>query len=199
VAGKALTVNNSLTLAGTDGTTMTFPSTSATIARTDAANSFTGHQTVEGVTSTGATGTGKFVFDTSPLFTTDASSPKWRGTTAKVLVQGTGTGATQLAATQTTAPTCTASCGTSSSVAGTDTAGIVTMGGTGAPASGWVVTFNGTWASAPACVVQSALSTMVVGKMPIAVVTTTTTMTVTTNGTAPSTSDKYQFICVGTQ
>lgn len=64
--GKTATVNNSLTLAGTDSTTMTFPSTSATIARTDAANTFTGHQTIEGVTSTGATGTGKFVFDTAP-------------------------------------------------------------------------------------------------------------------------------------
>ena len=45
VNGKYLGVNNSLTLAGTDGTTMTFPSTSATIARTDAANTFTGTQT----------------------------------------------------------------------------------------------------------------------------------------------------------
>ncbi|HEX9060862.1 MAG TPA: hypothetical protein VF941_11840 [Clostridia bacterium] len=43
--GKTLTVNNSLTLAGTDSTTMTFPSTSATIARTDAAQTFTGTQT----------------------------------------------------------------------------------------------------------------------------------------------------------
>lgn len=43
--GKTLTVNTSLTLAGTDTTTMTFPSTSATIARTDAANTFTGVQT----------------------------------------------------------------------------------------------------------------------------------------------------------
>lgn len=48
-AGKTLTFNNSLTLAGTDATTMTFPSTSATIARTDAANTFTGNQTVGGV------------------------------------------------------------------------------------------------------------------------------------------------------
>jgi hypothetical protein len=48
---------------------MTFPTTSATIARTDASNTFTGHQTIEGVTSTGATGTGKFVFDTSPTIT----------------------------------------------------------------------------------------------------------------------------------
>lgn len=44
-AGKTLTANNSLTLAGTDATTMTFPTTNATIARTDAAQSFTGVQT----------------------------------------------------------------------------------------------------------------------------------------------------------
>jgi hypothetical protein len=42
--GKTFTVNHSLTLAGTDTTTMTFPSTSATIARTDATNTFTGNQ-----------------------------------------------------------------------------------------------------------------------------------------------------------
>jgi hypothetical protein len=76
-------------------------------------------------------------------------------------------------------------------IVGTDSAWIVTMGSSGVPASGWVVTFNGTWPAAPACVVQSALSTMVVGKMPIAVQTSTTTITVTTNGTAPATSDKY--------
>lgn len=70
--GKTLTASNTLTLAGTDTTTMTFPSTSATIARTDAANTFTGHQTIEGVTSTGATGTGAFVFATSPTLVTPA-------------------------------------------------------------------------------------------------------------------------------
>lgn len=42
--GKTLTANNSLTLAGTDATTMTFPTTSATIARTDAGQTFTGVQ-----------------------------------------------------------------------------------------------------------------------------------------------------------
>jgi hypothetical protein len=41
-----LTANNSLTLAGTDATTHTFPTTSATIARTDAAQTFTGDQTL---------------------------------------------------------------------------------------------------------------------------------------------------------
>lgn len=44
--GKTLTASNSLTLAGTDATVMTFPTTSATIARTDAANTFTGVQTM---------------------------------------------------------------------------------------------------------------------------------------------------------
>ena len=43
--GKTLTASNSLTFAGTDGTTLTFPSTSATIARTDSAQSFSGVQT----------------------------------------------------------------------------------------------------------------------------------------------------------
>ena len=42
---KTLTANNSITLAGTDATTMTFPGTSATIARADAAQTFTGNQT----------------------------------------------------------------------------------------------------------------------------------------------------------
>lgn len=44
-ASKTLTISKSLTLDGTDGTTLTFPATSATIARTDAAQTFTGTQT----------------------------------------------------------------------------------------------------------------------------------------------------------
>lgn len=69
-AGKTLTFNGSITLTGTDAQTYTFPTTSATLARTDAANTFTGHQTIEGVTSTGATGTALLVFATAPTFTT---------------------------------------------------------------------------------------------------------------------------------
>lgn len=42
---KTLTVNTTLTFAGTDSTTMTFPSTSASVARIDAAQTFTGNQT----------------------------------------------------------------------------------------------------------------------------------------------------------
>lgn len=48
--GKTLTASNTLTLAGTDSTTMTFPTTSATIARTDAANTFAGIQTITNIT-----------------------------------------------------------------------------------------------------------------------------------------------------
>lgn len=48
VDAKTLTVNNSLTLAGTDATVMTFPTTNAAIARTDAAQTFTGDQTYSG-------------------------------------------------------------------------------------------------------------------------------------------------------
>lgn len=42
---KTLTVTQSLTLSGTDSTTMTFPTTSATLARTDAGQTFTGVST----------------------------------------------------------------------------------------------------------------------------------------------------------
>lgn len=41
---KTFAVTNTLTLSGTDSTVMTFPSTTATIARTDAAQTFTGTQ-----------------------------------------------------------------------------------------------------------------------------------------------------------
>lgn len=44
-SGKTLTVNNTLTLAGTDGVVMTTPTTSFTVARTDAGQTFTGQQT----------------------------------------------------------------------------------------------------------------------------------------------------------
>ena len=95
--GKTLTANNSLTLAGTDSTTMTFPSTSATIARTDAANTFTGHQTIEGVTSTGATGTGNLVFSAAPTFTGTTTVATLAATTINgAALSGTFTGAPTL-------------------------------------------------------------------------------------------------------
>lgn len=50
--GKTLTVNHTLTLTGTSGTTHTFPSTSATLARTDAGQTFTGTQAFGALTAT---------------------------------------------------------------------------------------------------------------------------------------------------
>lgn len=50
--GKTALFTNTMTMAGTDGTTNTFPSTSATIARTDAAQTFTGTQTFSLVNTT---------------------------------------------------------------------------------------------------------------------------------------------------
>lgn len=55
-SGKVATINNSLTLAGTDGTTMTFPVTDAQIARIDAAQTFAGTQTFGAAISATATG-----------------------------------------------------------------------------------------------------------------------------------------------
>lgn len=74
--GKTLTVSNSLTLAGTDATVMTFPTTSATVARTDAANSFTGTQTFStGVAVGGATpGTGGVAFPATAVAVADANT-----------------------------------------------------------------------------------------------------------------------------
>jgi hypothetical protein len=53
---KTLTANNSLILAGTDGTTMTFPGSSASVARTDAAQTFTGVQTFSSTIAGNITG-----------------------------------------------------------------------------------------------------------------------------------------------
>lgn len=44
VGSKVLTIDNSLSFVGTDATTMTFPTTSATLARTDTSQTFTGVQ-----------------------------------------------------------------------------------------------------------------------------------------------------------
>jgi hypothetical protein len=100
---------------------------------------------------------------------------------------------------QTTAPTCSASCGTSPSVTGSDTAMLVTMGASGSPASPFTVTFNHTWAAAPSCMAIAAKTGMVAGKAPILAVPSTTTVIVTTNGTAPATSDQYAIHCIGVQ
>ena len=80
---KTLTVSNSLTLAGTDATVMTFPTTSASIARTDAAQTFTGTQTYSGAQI--VTG----LIATSAAAPTIASAATIAPTTRIVFVSGT--------------------------------------------------------------------------------------------------------------
>ena len=69
LGGKTFTANNSLTLAGTDATTMTFPTTSATIARSDAAQTFTGVQTLTNGALATASGYSVFGSATTPVVT----------------------------------------------------------------------------------------------------------------------------------
>jgi hypothetical protein len=144
LSGKTLTVNNSLTFAGTDGTIMTFPSTSATIARTDAANTFTGHQTIEGVTSTGATGTGKFVFDGSPTLVTPVIGAA-TGTSLSVTGQLTSTVATGTAPLAVSSTTAVANLTASSlTVAGRNFAAPGAIGGTTPGAGTFTTVTSGT-------------------------------------------------------
>lgn len=98
-AGKTLNFTNSLTLSGTDSTVMTFPTTSATIARTDAANTFTGTQTIGALVATTingntfTTGTGVLTIAASKTLTvsnsitlagTDATTMTFPTTTATI-------------------------------------------------------------------------------------------------------------------
>lgn len=84
-SGKVATINNTITLAGTDAQTYTFPSTSATIARTDAANTFTGIQSFNTAIVVGSGGTGVSTMTT-------AYAPVCAGTTATGALQVASTG-----------------------------------------------------------------------------------------------------------
>lgn len=121
-----------------------------------------------------------------------------RSGAANTVSFGTGTPRLVIQA-PTTSPTCSASCGTSSSVTGSDSAMIVTMGSSGVPASPFTVTFNGTWAATPSCTANASKTGMATGKKPLLVVASTTTVIITTDGTAPSTSDTYAIQCFGVQ
>ena len=102
--GKTLTASNTLTLAGTDATTMTFPASSATVAGLAIAQSFTAKQTFTGATdslasafinatefstisATAATGTINYDVTTqSVLYYTSNASANWT-----VNIRGNGT------------------------------------------------------------------------------------------------------------
>lgn len=84
-ASKTLTVSNSITLAGTDAQTYTFPTTSATMARTDAANTFTGNQTMTALLASASTAVTQSAADNSTKIATTAyvdaaaSGSAWAG------------------------------------------------------------------------------------------------------------------------
>lgn len=85
---KTLAATNSITLAGADGTTMTFPSTSASIARTDNSNTFSGTQTFSGTVA----GTALSTYLASPpaIGGTVAAAGSFTTLSASSTVSGTG-------------------------------------------------------------------------------------------------------------
>ncbi len=87
---KTLAVTNTLTLSGTDSTVMTFPSTSATIARTDAANTFTGVQTMTSPVLNTSTQTPLVIGGTGTTQTLILRSTSGVGTTGADIVLQTG-------------------------------------------------------------------------------------------------------------
>lgn len=87
--GKTLTVNNTMTFAGTDSRVYTFPTTNATIARTDAAQTFQGAQTFANAIN-GANGA-----DIASAATTDigAATGNYVNITGTTTITSLGTGA----------------------------------------------------------------------------------------------------------
>jgi hypothetical protein len=148
-AGKTLTFSNSLTLAGTDATTMTFPSTSATIARTDAAQTFTGTQTFSTIvpTTVSVASGGQYQVNGQPL-------------------------------TKGTAPTITSGFGTSPSITGVSTAAFAVTVGTGGTASTGVLTFGSTANHGWSCQAADITTTSAAVTTTKVTANTTTTVTV---------------------
>lgn len=101
---KTLSISNTLTLSGTDSTTMTFPTTSATIARTDSAQTFTGIQTMTSPSITTSLTTGSTSFD---LLNTTATTINLGGaaTTFNVGYSGTAASTTNISTGATTTAT----------------------------------------------------------------------------------------------
>lgn len=104
-AAKTLTVNNTITLAGTDSTTMTFPTTTATLARTDAGQTFTGTNAFGVLTATSVngntitTGTGVLTLAAAKTLTANntLTLSGTDGSTLAVGVGGTLTGSSSAA------------------------------------------------------------------------------------------------------
>jgi hypothetical protein len=142
--GKTLTANNSIALTGTDATTMTFPTTSATIARTDAAQAFTGDQTIP--SELAAAGVQAYRYISTVTFTssgnfTKATYPWLRAIRVKVV--GSGGGGAGAAAVTTSEGSCGSGAGSGAyaesfitNIAGLSASETVTIGAGGAGVSG---------------------------------------------------------------
>jgi hypothetical protein len=103
--GKTLTASNSITLAGADSTTMTFPGTSASVARTDAGQTFTGTNTFSSAPVVSALTASKPVFtdsskgltSTGTLATDQGGTGQTSYTAGDLVYYATGTAFTKLA------------------------------------------------------------------------------------------------------
>ena len=128
-AGKTLTQNFSGTYAGTDGTTMTFPATNATLARTDAGQTFTGVQTFSSTVVGSINGNAATVTTNANL-----TGPITSVGNATAVASQTGTGSTfVMSASPTITGTLTATLtGTATGLAGTPNISVGTVTASGA-------------------------------------------------------------------
>lgn len=192
--GKAAVISNSLTFAGTDGTTLTFPTTSATIARTDAANTFTGTQTVGALVATTVNGN-TFTAGTGVLTIAAAKTLTANNT---LTLAGTDGTTTTLPATTAGVPAalfCGATSGstTCANTSGGGTArvfgGIATLASNTAVISGISPAFTST--STFACVAND----LTTRANPVAIANTSSSSITITNTTGSS--DVINYLCSG--
>ena len=220
VAGTSNTAGSLLTIQGSKGTgtgvggnialSVAYPSTTGTTQNSEVAV-----VTLNG-TNAGSSGTTNLISFTPTIAGTSTNAYNGLLLNVTETTQGSGVGqlivaqvggtqrfgitdglaavGTRIRLGQATAPTVTAGSGSSPTVTGTDSAGIVFVG-TGSPSGAQTVTFNGTWEAAPACTVTAI--TTAANYVTKAISTTTTLIFSTAAG--PSASDKYAYICVGTQ
>lgn len=202
IDGKTLTASNSITLAGTDSTTMTFPATSAAIARTDTGQTFTGSNTFSGTTTSVQTTNFTSTSTTITLGSNSAASTLGLGTGATTtgVTKAVNIGTAGVSGSTTNIIIGTSSGGTSNiTLNGHVTVeGVTSTGATGtgnfvfssAPSLSGAVTFTGS-ANLAASVNLAASNTSIIGGN----LTTTQTVSYATGATA---SGQTKTINMGT-